>query len=259
MRVTPLAADGQIELRVIGAGPAYTDRPGSLGACYLLRSGEGAIVLDIGQGSFPSLASTIEPSAVRAIVVSHLHPDHFIDLVPLRHYLCYEFAPSRRVAVLAPAGIERRLDALHDEPGFAAAALDITDLRKGVHDAGPFQVEAARVTHTTDSHAFRVTLAAGEPGIVYSGDCGEADDLRPLIRPGDWLLSEVSFGPGPVPVGAMHLDGPSIGRLAASTRPARVLLTHLQMGYDPGDTLASVRAEYNGPLQLVAPGDRFVM
>ena len=68
---------------------------------------------------------------------------------------------------------------------------------------------------------------------MYSGDCGRAEDLRPLIRPGDALLTEVSFGPGPVPPDVLHLDGPAVGQLAASTGVGRVLLTHLQMGLTP--------------------------
>jgi ribonuclease BN (tRNA processing enzyme) len=89
---------------------------------------------------------------------------------------------------------------------------------------------------------------------VYSGDCAVADDLRPLIRPGDTLLCEVSFGPGPVDVDAHHLDGTMVGELAAATRPAHVLLTHLQMGYDREETIASVRSLFDGPVDLVDPG-----
>ena len=52
----------------------------------------------------------------------------------------------------------------------------------------------------------------------------------------------------------MHLDGPAVGALAASTDAGRVLLTHLQMGFDPEATLASVRAAYDGPVEFVWPG-----
>jgi ribonuclease BN (tRNA processing enzyme) len=247
-----------LRLDVLGAGPAYTDRLGSAGAAYLLRSARSAILLDLGQGAFPRLAAKIEPSTVDAVFVSHLHPDHFIDLIALRHYLRWQFHPPRRVRVIAPDGLEGRLDALHDEPGFAAASLDIEPLRVGDTTIGDITVEAAPVTHTRDSHAFRVTAPSG-PGLVYSGDCGRADDLAALTRPGDILLSEVSFGSGPVPRDASHLDGPAVGRLAASAKAGRVLLTHLQMGFDPDATIESVRRDYPGPVDLVQPGDRFTI
>jgi ribonuclease BN (tRNA processing enzyme) len=243
-----------MELTVLGAGPAYTDRPGATGAAYLLRAGGEALLLDLGQGSFPALASRIEPSTLRAVLVSHLHPDHFIDLVALRHYLHYEFSPPRRVRVLGPRGLADRIDALHDEPGFTAAALDVEAVVRGTLTIGPFGVEAGLVTHTDESYGFRVTASGDGRGLVYSGDCGRASDLLRLVRPGDTLLSEISFGAGPVPPGALHLDGPGIGGLAAEARAGKVLLTHLQMGYDPQAAIAAVRARFAGPVDLVAPG-----
>ena len=276
-----------MELIVIGAGPAYTDRRGATGASYLVRvggaggagggtagggghsgAGGAALLLDLGQGSFSNLASTIEPSELTAIIVSHLHPDHFVDLVPLRHYLRYEFDPPRRARVLGPAGLGDRLDVLHAHPGFAAASLDVAALAPGVQRIGPFEVEARRVAHTEESYAFRVSVAGaaaarpGEgapinPGLVYSGDCGRADDLNPLIRPGDTLLSEASFGAGRVPAGAEHLTAADAGRAATAGRAARLLLTHIQMGYSRADALAAAQAAFSGSVRLVTEGDRF--
>lgn len=244
-----------MELTVLGAGPAYTNQPGATGAAYLLRSGNASILLDLGQGSFPALAASLEPSTLAGIFISHLHPDHFIDLVPLRHYLRYEFDPPRRLSVHAPADLGQRIDALHAEPGFTAATLDVLALGSGPRQVGPFTIEAGLVTHISESYAFRVSVGGGS-GLVYSGDCGDAADLEPLIRPGDTLLAEVSFGPGPVAPGAFHLDGPTVGRLAAAGGAARVLLTHLQMGFDPAGTIASVTASFAGPVELVTPGFR---
>ncbi|MHB8460039.1 MAG: MBL fold metallo-hydrolase [Candidatus Limnocylindrales bacterium] len=249
-----------IDLFVAGAGPAYTDRPGATGAAYLLRAGGSALLLDFGQGSFPRLAAAVEPSSLGAVVISHLHPDHFVDLVPLRHYLRYQLVPARRVRVIGPPDLGERLDALHGEPGFAAAALDIEALEEGIRTVDGFTVEARRVTHTDASYAFRVSVgAASRTGLVYSGDCGRADDLVPLIRPGDTLLAEVSFGPGPVPTGAQHLDGPQVGRLAAATGAGRVLLTHVLMGFDPEETVRTVRDAFGGEVRFVWPGDRLTI
>jgi ribonuclease BN (tRNA processing enzyme) len=246
-----------IELTVLGAGPAYASRPGAVGAAYLVRSGPDAIVLDLGQGAFTNLAGAIEPSSLRAVLVSHLHPDHFIDLVPLRHYLKWDFAPPRRVAVLGPAGLGARLDALHDEPGFTAASLDVAELGGGgVRQFGGLEVEARRIRHADESYAFRVTAREG-PGLVYSGDCGDADDLRPLVRRGDTFLSEASFGADPVAPGSGHLNAHDVGRLAAASGAGQVLLTHILMGHDREAAAAAVRGLVTGPVAVVDPGDRF--
>jgi ribonuclease BN (tRNA processing enzyme) len=245
-----------MDLLVLGAGPAYTDRPGATGASYLVRHGGTSLLLDIGQGSFPKLAATLEPSTVDLVAISHLHPDHFIDLVPLRHYLRWQFHPARHVPVVAPRGLAGRLDALHDEPGFSAAALDVADLDPGVRDVGPLRLEARRVRHTADSYAFRVSIGGDPdaPGLVYSGDCGAAMDLAPLVRTGDDLLVEASFGEGPVPPGAEHLDAPAIAALAGATRPGRILLTHIQMGHDPAAAAAAVQTTFDGPVLVAEPG-----
>jgi ribonuclease BN (tRNA processing enzyme) len=246
-----------MRLTVLGAGPAYTDYPGGIGASYLLALGETRLVLDLGQGTFTRLAGALEPSSVDALVVSHLHPDHFVDLVPLRHYLRWEFNPPRRMRVVGPRDLPNRLDALHADPGFSAAAFDTEPLSVGHFTVGAFEVEAGKVRHTPDSHAFRVSWGVGTPGFVYTGDCGHAEDIDPLVRPGDTLLSEVSFGPEPGDPDAAHLDGPSVGKLAARTGVKRVLLTHLGMGHDRAATVASVERLFSGPVELVELGSEY--
>ena len=153
-----------VDLTVVGAGPSYTDRPGATGAAYLLTRGDRALLLDLGQGSFTRLAGLLDPADLDAVVVSHLHPDHFVDLVPLRLYLRWEPPRGRRVRVVGPAGLADRLDALHAEPGFTAAALDVETLAEGtfaVGGADGFAVEARHVTHHHPSFGFRVTRRTG--------------------------------------------------------------------------------------------------
>ena len=247
-------SDATFQLDVLGAGPAWSDRPNASGAAYLVRSESTSVLLDLGQGSFPRLIQEIEPSRLDAVVISHLHPDHFIDLVPLRLYLALQVAPPRHVRVIAPAGLAERIDALHDRPGFTAATLDCEPPPDGPITIGDLTLEMRRVTHTADSHAIRLAPRHG-PGLVYSGDCGRAMDLAPLIRPGDALLVEVSFGAGPVPTGANHLDAPAIAGLVRSSGPGMVLLTHLQMGLDRARPVEILQAATDVPVRLVEPGD----
>jgi ribonuclease BN (tRNA processing enzyme) len=247
---------GGFRLTVLGAGPAYSDRPGSTGAAYLFRTERSSLLVDLGQGSFPALASRVEPESLDGIVISHLHPDHFIDLVALRHYLVYQLSPSARLRVHAPAGLAQRIDDLHAEAGFTRAAFDVVDLSPGKFEVGDFVVEAGLVTHTTesDSFGFRLAVNGRAVGVAYSGDCGRADDLLPLIHDGDALLSEVSFGSESVAPGAQHLNGPIVGDLATRARAGRVLLTHLQMGFDRDTTIAATQERFSGPIDLVDPG-----
>jgi ribonuclease BN (tRNA processing enzyme) len=250
-----------LQLLVLGAGPAYSDDPGSVGSAYLVRDEHDAIVMDLGHGAFSRLAHAIEPSSLRAVFISHLHPDHFIDLIPMRHYLCRaEFHPGRRLHVLAPDGLDRRLDATYDLSGFASAAFDLESLAPGGYTAGGFVVEVRAVPHAAESFAFRVTVSDQPgPGIVYSGDCADADALLPLIQPGDTLLAEATFGRGPVPAGMPHLDGPTAGRLATTAGVRRLLLTHVRMGCDAEETVRAAGQHYEGRVDVVRPGDRFIV
>jgi Metal-dependent hydrolases of the beta-lactamase superfamily III len=247
-----------MELLVVGSGAAYPNRPGTASSCYVVLHEGAMLCLDMGQGAFAGLAGRLEPADLAGVIVSHLHPDHFVDLVALRHYLRYEFNPPRRLRVIAPIGLAQRLDGVTGEIDFAAGSLVIEEREVGRFQLGPFVIESVRVTHTDDSFATRMTLAAAPslPGLVYSGDCGRASDLAPIIRRGDVLLCEVAFGPGPAPVPDLHLDGAVVGHLAAETGASRVLLTHLQVNRDPAATLAAVGAGYDGPVALVSDGDR---
>lgn len=247
-----------MELVILGAGPSYSHLPGAVGAAYLVREGDDAILLDLGHGAFSALAREIEPSRLLATAISHLHPDHFIDLVALRHYLRYELEPPARGRVIAPAGLDVRLDALHAESGWTAVALDCEATGgRGERILGPLRLEAALITHTEESYAYRVSPATGGPGLVYSGDCGAADDLLQILQPGDTLLAEASFGPGPVPEQRIHLDGPDVGRVARAGGAKAVYLTHMLARFDRAATESAARAVFGGPVRAVAPGDRF--
>jgi ribonuclease BN (tRNA processing enzyme) len=263
-----------MRLTILGAAPAYTNRRGAAASSYLVQQPIGdtaaSLVLDLGQGSFSNLAATVEPSTLSGLVVSHLHPDHFVDLVALRHYLRWEFEPSRRVTVFGPAGLDGRIDALDGVPGFSAAALDVEPIPGDGHcRVGPFVVSARRVTHTDESYAFRISVDPGRtngngskngiasPGLVYSGDCSRPEDLVPLIRPGDTVLCEASFGAGPVAVGAEHMTSAKAATAAALGGAERLLLTHVLAGHPRAETLAAARAVFGGPVQLVTEGDTF--
>ncbi|MDQ3554179.1 MAG: MBL fold metallo-hydrolase, partial [Chloroflexota bacterium] len=185
-----------LRLTVVGCAPAYALRPGHAASCYLVESGDVGILLDLGQGAFAALGAYREPLTLRAVVVSHLHPDHMIDLVALRHYLRYGLDRPRSLQLHAPAQLRARIGALMSEEGFLDD-LPGQDLEPGTIELGALRVEARRVTHALNSFGFRVTRAdeAEEgPGLVYSGDCGRPEDILALVRRGDTLLCEASWG-----------------------------------------------------------------
>ncbi len=193
-----------LKLTVVGSAPAWTRRPGNPSSCYLVEHGSTQIVLDLGQGAFPELWRHTKPSDVSAVVISHMHSDHNVDLIPLRHWVKFEnrgYGP----ALFTPTALRKKFGDFQANARFLAD-FDGEKLRAGTFSVGDLKIEARRVTHIPDSWAFRVAAARGDaPGLVYSGDCGNPDDLVPLIRPGDTFLCEAAFGAKPERV-PIHLS-----------------------------------------------------
>jgi ribonuclease BN (tRNA processing enzyme) len=225
-----------VKLTVVGSASAWTRRPGHASSCYLVEHDGHAIVLDFGQGAFAELSRYRQPADVEAVLVSHLHPDHFVDLVPARHYLKYEATNPVGVEIHGPAELSDRLDGLFAQHDFLSG-IRVESLAPGLRSVAGFNVEAARVTHIPDAFAFRVSPAVG-PGLVYSGDCGVADDLAPLIRPGDVVLCEAAYGAGPQG-DPIHLNSAAAAGVAARAGAARLVLTHL---LDRSDHHAAINA-----------------
>jgi ribonuclease BN (tRNA processing enzyme) len=220
----------------------------------MLEIGGAAMLLDLGQGSLGSLFPHRDPASLEAVVVSHMHGDHHVDLIPLRNLLYYHYGQPRSIGLHLPAGLRQRYDAFMGEEGF----LDFMaghDVYEGQWPVGPFTVEALRVTHAENSHAFRVTDPedGDGPGLVYSGDCGRADDLLPLIREGDTVLCEAFWSTlEPVP-SANHLSAGQAADVARRGGAAHLLLTHILESHDPQAALAAAGEIFPGPVQLAEP------
>lgn len=248
-----------MRLTVVGSAPAYTSRSGCASSCYLVEHDRTAIVLDLGQGTFSELWRYRSPGAVDAVVISHLHADHCVDLIPLRHWVRYENG-GRGPALHGPAELRARFSDFQARYGEPQARPDFFSdlsgaaLEPGVFQVGALSIEARRVTHIPDSFGFRVSVAgADRPGLVYSGDCSVADDLVPLIRSGDTLLCEAALGLGGAD-GGPHLTVDDAVGAARAGRAARLFLTHVLDRHDEAAVLRSADEALAGAVELAVPG-----
>jgi ribonuclease BN (tRNA processing enzyme) len=249
---------GPLELTVIGSAAAWSSDPARPSSCYLVELGSAAILLDLGQGAFAALSQRRQPESVAAVIVSHAHPDHHVDLVALRHYVAFARGGSlpRDVSLHAPRGLRARYDAFLGEPGF----LDLlagSDLVPGEREIGAFGIEARNVTHIDEAFALRLHALGGIPGapaLVYSGDCGRWQDLVPLIREGDTLLCEAFWGAGKAEAPSMHLRAAEAALAAREGGAARLVLTHLSDEADRAAVQAEARAHFAGDVVLAEPG-----
>ena len=260
-----------MRLTIVGCSGS-TSGPDSAASCYLVQAPyEGrtfSLVLDLGPGSFGALHRYVDPSTVDAYALSHLHPDHCLDLcgayVAGRYSATAPWAPP---VVHAPAGAGARIarayevppgDGRGPEPGESIA--DWFDFRvwQPEQTVGPFRVATALVDHPVEAYAVRLTEADGA-SLVFSGDTGPCDALVDRARGEDGtgvdlLLVESAFMDGPNLPRGVHLTGPQAAAAAQSSGAAALLITHVPPWHDPERVLAEAAPHFSGPSALAVPG-----
>lgn len=216
-----------MRVRVIGCSPAFPD-PGGAHAGYLVSApGEGSLLLDCGPGVLPRLrAGGLLP--VDAIAITHLHLDHWGDLVPWCWLASYGPGPALpRPALWLPPGGRAELGAFAARFGLPSMLDDAFAVREygdgAAFEAAGFDVEAIRVAHYgMPAWGLRVTAADGRV-LAYSGDSGPCPGLDRVAAGADLLLCEATL---PEEAG----EGEPRGHLRASEALAlparRIVLTH---------------------------------
>ena len=262
-----------MDLTVVGCSGS-TSGPASPASCYLVQAPyEGrtfSLVLDLGPGSFGALQRYVDPSAVDAYALSHLHPDHCLDLCGA--YVAGRYsatAPWPRPAVHAPAGASARLTRAYEVPlppgSPGEGGLSIGDwfaFRTWAPEQriGPFRVATVRVDHPVEAYAVRVTEAVGNGGsLVFSGDTGPCESLVELARGEDGrgvdlLLVEAAFLDGPDLPPGVHLTGSQAAGVGERAGVGQVLLTHIPPWHDPERVLTEATPHFSGPTSLAVTG-----
>ena len=220
---------------------------------YLVEHAETAILFDFGQGTFVETWRYRSPGDVSAVVISHLHADHCVDLIPLRHFVKFD-NEGRGPKVYGPTELRNRFDSFQAEGGFLDLLVGGV-LEPGTFEVGGLRIEARRVTHIPDSFAFRVAPANSwdGPGLVYSGDCGVPADLVPLIHRGDTLLSEAGWGLTREEP-AIHMTAQEAAAAARDGEADRLILTHLHDRFAENDLLEAASDVLAKPVSVAKPG-----
>lgn len=241
-----------MRLTVIGCAGSFPG-PDSPASCYLLESDGVRIVLDMGNGALGGLQAATDIYSVDAVVLSHLHVDHFIDLTS--YYVALKYrpggSPGRRVPVWGPAGTAQRLVAAYGLTGSdMSGELDIRPISEDFR-IGPFRITTRRVPHPIEARAIRVE--SGGVTLTYSGDTGPHPELAEFAGGSDLALFEASFLSRDRNPADLHLTAAEAAEAANQARANRLVLTHLVPWNPPVETLAeaqSVRAD----AELAHPG-----
>lgn len=242
-----------MELTIIGCSGSASG-PANPASCYLVRHAGFSLVLDIGPGGFGGLWAHLDPREVNAIALSHLHPDHCLDLCAFNVAALYSpTAPWGRIPVYGPAYSAERLTR-----AYAAGAGEETQWAvdfvtwQATQRIGPFTVTVVPAPHTTEAWAIR--LDAGGRSLVYSGDTGPSAGLVELARGADLLLAEAAFMHSDDLPPDVHLSGRQAAEHAAAAAVSTLVITHVPPWHDVAEVYAEARPHFDGEIVLARPG-----
>jgi ribonuclease BN (tRNA processing enzyme) len=242
-----------VRLTVIGCAGSFPG-PDSPASCYLIEYDGFRLVLDLGNGALGVLQRHVALTDIDAVVLSHLHADHCLDLCGL--YVAQRYhpeGPRDPIPVWGPKGTAQRMARAYDlaeEPGMSGQ-FDFRGLIAGEHRIGPFLVTAARVNHPVEAYGLRVE--AGGHAVVYSGDTAECPALIELARDADVAVFEAScLESQPAP--GVHLTARQAAQHAQDAGAGMLVLTHLVAWNDPQATLVEARPAFEGEIVLAASG-----
>jgi ribonuclease BN (tRNA processing enzyme) len=243
-----------VRLTVVGCTGSLPG-PESPASCYLVEAGDTTLVLDLGSGALGPLQRRIGLGTVDAVLLSHLHPDHCMDLCG--YYVAVRYSPwcdGSKIAIWGPAGTAERMArayGLPEDPGMTNEfAFNTYPDRPFV--IGDVRVTAARVVHPVPAYALRVEHEGSV--LAYSGDTAATQALVDLAQDADLLLCEAAFLEGDANPSGHHLTGREAGEHAAAANVRQLMLTHILPWGDPDRAMAEARSAFEGPVALARPG-----
>lgn len=219
-----------MRLTFLGSGDAFGSG-GRLQTCLLVEAGGRRLLVDCGTTSLVGLKrGGIDPATIEAILITHLHGDHFGG-VPFV-LLDGQFRRGERPLVVAgPPGVEARVHAAMETlfPGSTAVRRKFTTTF--VEWSSAQRVEIAGVTatphqvvHPSGAPPFALRLQAGGRTLAYSGDTEWTDALVDAARDSDVFVCEAYTFDRPI---KFHLDWTTLAAQRARLGCRRLVVTHM--------------------------------
>ena len=251
-----------MQVTVLGKSPAWQD---AAGACsgYLVQHDGFTLLLDCGNGVFARLRERVDYGAVDALLISHLHADHFFDVVPYSFALRYGVRDETPHPELhAPPGAAECFagigGCLGDE-SLIASAFAVTEYDPSRElGLGPLRVSLREVPHYVLTHAVQIT-AAGCGTFTFGADCRPNDALVQFATGSDLLLAEATLR-APERFGVRgHLTAHEAGEHGRAAGVGRLVITHFSDELDPGRIRAEAGEGYGAEVALAQPGDVYTV
>jgi ribonuclease BN (tRNA processing enzyme) len=248
-------------LVVLGSCGAWPE-PGRACSGFVVEHQGFRVVLDLGYGTFSRLAGWVGSTVadgVDAVVVTHSHPDHMVDLHALFRARWFGRRGAPAVPVFAAEGVLERLTCLEDDDvDDITAVFDMHPLPADPYDVGPFSLSSWLLPHFVPNVGVR--LSSQSLTVAYTGDTGPDPSLALLGRDADLFIVEASDRQQRTSTrpaaegGSMHMTGREAGHAAAEANARRLMLTHFWPDNDRERTRQAAQAVYSGDV-IVATED----
>ncbi len=259
-----------MRLTILGKSPAWQDAGGACSG-YLIEDGDTVVLLDCGNGVFSKLRRFRDYTDVDAVLISHMHADHFLDLIPYAYALTLAPRQQRepvaewpgtddpaRPRLIAPQGARetlRRIVGAWGDEELIEEAFEIQEYTPdGAVEVGSLRATFHEVPHFTTTYAVDFTSANEGGRITYGADCGPSDKLVEAARDTDLLLVEATL-PDPEPGEPRgHMTPSEAGEHGRLAGARRVVLTHISDELDGGWALEQGAKGFGAPVEVAREG-----
>ena len=243
-----------MELIVLGTGGTWPDAGGATSGDLVRHEGFN-LYMDAGTGTFSRLQQHIPISNIDAVLITHGHPDHFVDLYSCFYARHYGGQGEPGLPLIAPTDFYGLFGALVSENGkdVARVAFDVRPSEQGsVYELGPFKVDVYGMAHVgVDSIGFRIEAAGSS--LAYTGDSGPSQDVVDMARGSDVFLCEATWHDAP-DLAPFHMSAGQAGEHAARSEAKHLLLTHIWPTLDTTVSMEQAAAKYDGQIDLAVEG-----
>jgi ribonuclease BN (tRNA processing enzyme) len=262
-----------MRLTVLGKSPSWQDAGGACSG-YLIEEEGTSVLVDCGNGVFSKLRERIDYIDLDAVVISHLHADHFLDLVPYSYALTY--APRQQPVPVDrwPGTDSPARPELHVPPGAKQVFRRVVgswgneDLIENAFELreydpsneieiGPIHVKFQAVPHFTETFAMSISSSNGSGRIVYGADSSPTEALRDFAHDADLILLEATL-PRPERTGMRgHLTPGEAGDCAKGAEAKRLVLVHISDELDATWARDQASEVFGGPVEVATEGAVF--